>query len=184
MIDVESTVQLKKEVSKITYNVNTSAANRIKIECSDASVYECDHLICTVSLGVLKKYHLSIFEPLLPRKKIESIESVALGTVNKIYVEFENPFWDENWEGLSFLWHTDQLRQIRREYPNDAYWMRKIIGFYTVSFQPNILCGWISGDAARKMEQANECDFESGVKRVLQIFVQSFDRLKVKKIIR
>lgn len=184
MIDVESKVQLEKKVSKITYNANSSAANRIKIECSDASKYECDHLICTVSLGVLKKHHLSIFDPLLPRKKIESIESVAMGTVDKIFVEFEQPFWDENWEGLSFLWHTDQLREIRREYPIDVYWMKKIIGFYTVSFQPNILCGWISGDAARKMEKANESDFEAGVKRVLQIFIKSFDSFKVKKIIR
>lgn len=184
VIDIESKVVLNKEVNQITYDVKSSAANRIKIQCSDTTTYECDHLICTVPLGVLKKYHLNMFEPLLPRKKIDSIESVAFGTVNKIYVEFAQPFWDKNWEGVSFLWQSKQLQEIQDIDPENVDWMKNIIGFYTVSFQPNILCGWISGNAARKMEHANEIDFENSVKRVLNIFVEPFKNAKVNKIIR
>lgn len=175
---------LNKEVNKITYDVKSSEVNRVKIDCTDGSVYHCDHLICTISLGVLKKSHLNMFEPLLPSKKIKSIESMGFGTVDKIYIEFTQPFWDKNWEGISFLWKSEQLREICHEEPITADWMKNIIGFYRVSHQPNILCGWISGDAARKMELANDADLERGVKRVFNIFFKSWKITDMKQIIR
>lgn len=184
MIDVESKVLLNKEVKKITYDATSSAGNRIKIECSDASEYECAHLICTFSLGVLKRHHLNMFEPLLPRKKIESIESMAFGTVNKIYVEFVQPFWDSDWEGISMLWQSAELKKIREENVMNWNWMKNIVGFYTVSFQPNVLCGWISGDSARQMERASDDEFQAGVKRVLKTFLPSINEENIKNIIR
>lgn len=184
VIDIESKVLLNKEVNKINYDIRSSEVNRIEIKCTDGSVYHCDHLICTVSLGVLKKNHLKMFEPLLSDKKIRSIESLGFGTVNKIYIEFTQSFWNKNWEGISFFWKPEQLRDIFEEDPINADWMKNIIGFYTVSHQPNILCGWISGDAARKMELANDKDFERGVKRVFNIFLKNWNTTDMKRIIR
>lgn len=127
---------------------------------------------------------MSMFEPLLSRRKIENIESMGFGTIGKIYVEFTKAFWEKDWEGISFLWKPEQLRQIQEENSTNSYWMKNIIGFYTVSHQPNILCGWISGNAARKMEEAKDEDFENGVKRVLRIFLNSQIDYEVKNIIR
>lgn len=164
--------------------MESSDANRIQIKCSDGSTFECDHLICTLPLGVLKKCHLSIFEPLLPQRKMNSIENMGFGTVNKIFVEYDQPFWDKDWEGISFFWQPDQLKEISKEDPVNAEWLKNIIGFYTVSFQPNILCGWISGDAARKMEMSNEVEFEAAVKRVFKIFLEPWKNTEIKNIIR
>lgn len=168
-------------MKKIVYNATSSSENRIKVECSDGSSFFCEHLICTVPIGVLKKNHLRMFEPMLPRCKIESIEGMAFGTVNKIYVEFTKSFWDKNWEGVSFLWKQDQLRELRDD---SMGWMKNIIGFYTVSFQPNILCGWISGDSARKMEQISDREFEASIKRVFDIFCIPWRDAGIKSIIR
>lgn len=170
-------------MKKIVYNATSSSDNRIKIECSDGSIHFCEHLICTIPIGVLKKNHSTMFEPMLPRSKIDSIEGMAFGTVNKIYVEFTKSFWDKNWEGVSFLWQPDQLRELRDDLVYGE-WLKNIIGFYTVSFQPNILCGWISGDAARKMEQISDHDFETGIKRVFDIFLIPWRDAEIKSIIR
>lgn len=175
---------LKKEVLKIDYDLERSDANRIQIKCSDDSTFDCDHLICTLPLGVLKKYHLNLFEPSLPQRKVNSIENMGFGTVNKIYVEFVQPFWDKNWEGISLLWQSDKFQEIRKEDPINAEWLKNVIGFYTVSFQPNILCGWISGDAARKMEKSSDVEFEAAVKRLLKIFLKQCKDSEIKNIIR
>lgn len=174
---------LNKEVIKITYDTANSGANRIKIQCSDHSEYFCDHLICTVSLGVLKKCHLSWFEPLLPPHKIRSIQGMGFGTVDKIYIEFTEPFWIKDWDGMSFLWRQEQLKDIRTD-PINGDWLEYILGVYTVSFQPNILCGWIAGHAAAKMERVSDYDFKTGMKRVLDLFLKDSKGAEVKTIIR
>lgn len=176
-------MHLNKEVRKINYDVSNTGPDRIKIECSDGSEYTADHLICTVSLGVLKKYHSDLFEPRLPRYKIDTIEGIGFGTVDKIFVEFTKPFWNAEWEGVSCLWKSDQLRKIRED-PINGHWMSHIIGFYTVSFQPNILCGWITGEAARKMEEVSDEDVKIGIQYVLKLFLKDWKDSEIKNIVR
>lgn len=183
MLDIESRVLLNRKVSKIVYDSSKTQQNRIRVKCANGSEYFCHHLICTVSLGVLKKRHWGLFDPILPQSKIDSIESIGFGTVDKIYVEFTKPFWDANWEGISFLWKTEQLKEIHRDSVNGE-WMKDTVGFYTVSEQPNILCGWMSGKAARIMEQVSEGDFRSSVERVLRMFITEWKGAEVKNIIR
>lgn len=185
VIDVESRILLDKKVTKIIYSAYNSAANRIKVECFDGSKYFADHLICTVSLGVLKKHHLTLFEPILPMSKINSIDGLGFGTVDKIFVEFVTPFWTENWLGVSFLWQPNELKEIRDD-PVNGEWLEHVMGFYPVSFQPNILLGWIAGLAAPKMEQVSDADFTVGIQRILKMFLndQLSKGFKVRNILR
>lgn len=182
-IDVESKVILNKTVTKITYDQLNTAGDRVQVDCADGSEYFCDHLICTISLGVLKKECRSLFKPTLPMYKIDCIDAMGFGTVDKIFIEFTKPFWTDGWEGVSFLWKPEQMVEINED-PVNGEWLSKIIGFYTVSFQPNILCGWITGQAACKMEQVADDDVKTGVERVLKLFVNDWKDAKVKKVIR
>lgn len=143
----------------------------MNIQCFDGSKYVADHVICTVSLGVLKKYHLSLFEPHLPVQKINSIDGFGFGTVDKIFVEFVNPFWTKDWLGVSFLWQPNELKEIRNDSVNGE-WLEYVMGLYPVSFQPNILLGWIAGAAAPKMERVSDADFEVGIQRILSMFLK------------
>lgn len=163
---------MNKKVTKIAYNTTASASNRIKVDCSDGSNYFADHLICTVSLGVLKKRHLSLFEPCLPLHKIKSIDGMGFCTVDKIFIEIEKPFWNENWLGASFLWQPEQLKEVRED-PVNGEWLEYVMGFYPVSFQPNVLLGWISAAAASKMEQVSDDDYKAGIRRLLNIFLKN-----------
>lgn len=144
----------------------------VTIQCSDGTIIDADHVIVTVSLGVLKEKHLQLFNPSLPPKKISAIEGLVLGTVDKIYLEFEKPFWDKDWEGFSLLWKETDLLKIRQSEHN---WLEHVFGFYVVDYQPNILCGWISGPNARRMELASDDDVRNGVTMLLRMFLRNFN---------
>jgi spermine oxidase len=167
-LDVESKVLLKKEVSNIAWFDPTR--NHLTVTCSDGTKYDADHVISTVSLGVLKENYKSLFTPNLPAPKINAIEGLSFGAVDKIFVEFEKPFWDENWSGFSLLWSLNDSQSIRSS--SDA-WMEDIFGFYRVDYQPNILCGWISGPSARFMERLDNQTVMKGVLFLFDKFIGS-----------
>lgn len=167
---IDDILMLNKEVHTIRYNQPNGAAP-VRMEFTDGTALEADHVICTVSLGVLKEQHARLFQPLLPMEKINAIEGLTLGTVDKIYVEFEQPFWPEGWEGFSLLWNYEELKFVR-EHKNN--WMEDIFGFYPVDYQPNVLCGWVSGPSARRMEQTPQHEIVAGVIWLLRTFLPRF----------
>jgi hypothetical protein len=72
---VRSKTNLKTEVTKIKWdNLSGETINKIVVECSDGSVYVADHVIVTVSLGVLKDRGESMFQPALPTQKLNAIK--------------------------------------------------------------------------------------------------------------
>lgn len=166
---IDDKILLNKSVQRIDWNKGTD--QMVEVRCVDGSVYDADHVIVTVSLGVLKERHFELFNPPLPAKKRRAIEGLTLGTVDKIYVEFAEPFWPKEWLGCSLLWTKDDLDSIRRE---KASWLCDIYGFFTVDFQPNILCGWISGANARRMEQSTNDEITEGVVYLLRKFIKSW----------
>lgn len=109
-LHIESKIQLRKEVNEIDY---TNADNGVvKVRCTDGSVYDADHVIVTVPLGYLKANHRTMFKPQLPLVKVNSIENIQFGVMDKIIMEFARPFWPENWGGVSLIWTEQGLRQI------------------------------------------------------------------------
>lgn len=160
---MESKILLNKEVSKIDWT-NERAA----VKCSDGSWYDADHVLVTVSLGVLKENFKTWFSPQLPAYKENAIRGLSFGTVDKIFLEFDKPFWEENWAGFSILWRTNDSQEIRK---TENAWLEDVFGFYTVDFQPNILCGWIGGTSARKMETLEDKVVYDGCLYLLEKFI-------------
>lgn len=173
-IPVEERIRFGQQVCRIEWATvdNQSAAT---VECSDGTRWTADHVICTVSLGVLKeRTPLGLFVPPLPASKLAAIDALTLGTVDKIYLHFAEPFWPADWKGFSLLW-TKADRELLR--PEDA-WMESVFGMYRVDFQPNILCGWISGPNARHMETLSEEQVYVGVVRLLHQFLDRSMRVQ------
>ncbi len=54
-----------------------------------------DAVVVTVPLGVLKRGEIR-FEPSLPESRLESIERLGMGTLDKVYLKFDTPFWDKD----------------------------------------------------------------------------------------
>jgi spermine oxidase len=68
-VNVEEKIIFNKKVVNIDY----SAADQVKIECSDGSEYFADQVIVTVPLGVLKAHHETMFTPKLPKINVKAM---------------------------------------------------------------------------------------------------------------
>ncbi|XP_058830882.1 spermine oxidase-like isoform X2 [Topomyia yanbarensis] len=167
-INLEDYTYFNKVVSNICWNSGPDSI--VSVRCADNTVYDADHVICTVSLGVLKDRYETLFTPELPAIKKNAIQGLTIGTVDKLFLEFEKPFWSEEWQGVSLLWNKDDLEDIRA---SKNSWMEDVFGFYIVDYQPNILCGWISGKNARRMERISDEDVRKACLFLLRKFVRN-----------
>lgn len=140
------------------------------MKCSDSSIYNADHVVVTASLGVLKENYKTMFSPPLPAMKVNAIEGLSIGVVDKIFLEFEKPFWDDEWAGFSLLWTEKDSREIRGS-PDS--WVEDIFGFYKVDYQQNILCGWIGGPSARIMEKLDDTTVFNGCLYLFEKFLNN-----------
>uniref|UniRef100_A0A2M4ATP0 Putative flavin-containing amine oxidase n=1 Tax=Anopheles triannulatus TaxID=58253 RepID=A0A2M4ATP0_9DIPT len=132
-----------------------STAN-VVVECDNGTIYEADHVICTLPLGVLKEQGETIFAPALPQYKMDSIESLLFGTVDKIFLEYDRPFLNAAISEIMLLWEQADPAESSATDALDAeqrlkeQWFKKIYSFSKVS--DTLLLGWISGREAEYME--------------------------------
>ncbi|KAJ1079477.1 hypothetical protein NDU88_000292 [Pleurodeles waltl] len=139
------------------------AHHPVRVVCDDGEEYHADHTIVTVSLGCLKERAQTMFKPLLPHGKMEAIARLGFGTVAKIFLEFEEPFWPEDCTGIQLLWEKGpedkEVYNTHKEEDNwTSDWFKKIGGFDRVARHQSVLCGWITGLAAEHMETLPEAE--------------------------
>uniref|UniRef100_A0A2K5QDZ5 Spermine oxidase n=1 Tax=Cebus imitator TaxID=2715852 RepID=A0A2K5QDZ5_CEBIM len=103
--------------------------------------------------------YTSFFRPGLPTEKVAAIHRLGIGTTDKIFLEFEEPFWGPECNSLQFVWE-DEAESRTLTYPPEL-WYRKICGFdvlYPPERYGHVLSGWICGEEALVMEK---CDDEA-----------------------
>tara|TARA_B100000674_G_scaffold456088_1_gene430421 strand:+ start:3643 stop:5091 length:1449 start_codon:yes stop_codon:yes gene_type:complete len=81
-------IRLSHAVSAIEYSSDEGVAIT-----TDKGAFEADYCICTVPLGVLKAGNIT-FVPELPGDYRDSIAKLGFGSVTKLALKFEEPFWD------------------------------------------------------------------------------------------
>ncbi len=82
------------ELSRELRSVKTSGSG-VGLAFVDGSEVECDAVVVTVPLGVLKAKAIT-FDPPLPEPKLKAIERLGMGLLDKLYLRFEEIFWDED----------------------------------------------------------------------------------------
>ncbi len=114
-------IQYNTFVAKIAYGdekvfVYTKSASGIdpKRSCkachsgSDASLIEtvdvlsADKVIVALPLGMLKNRNV-VFEPELPDGKMDAINSLGIGTMNKVFLKFTDNFWNKDGYFFEYL---------------------------------------------------------------------------------
>lgn len=162
----------------------------VNIVCFDGDAIQAQHVITTCSLGYLKRYLNTMFFPPVVEAKKHAVMQLGFGTVNKIFLVFEKPFWPPESEGYSFVW-VEEPQSERSKGPAAAAkpqiadtWQKSIMGFYTIPNQPNVLLGWIAGKEARFMETLDDGDVLLACTELLRKFTNQTLLPNVTKLIR
>jgi len=93
---------------RVKYNTNiksiTQRNNLITLRDTKGNNYKADIVVVTVPLGILKKNYIK-FRPRLSLEKTRIIQSIPLLKINKVFVEFEEKFWGDQF--LIYLQDTE-----------------------------------------------------------------------------
>jgi len=72
----------------------------VKVYDSKGNIYECDGVIVTVPVAVLKTGMIE-FVPQLCKEKRDAIESMNVGSSSKLFLKFKESFWPDDMVELS-----------------------------------------------------------------------------------
>uniref|UniRef100_A0A2C9GRY9 Amine oxidase domain-containing protein n=1 Tax=Anopheles arabiensis TaxID=7173 RepID=A0A2C9GRY9_ANOAR len=170
-IPVEEYTKFNHVVKSIKWNCPENPHHhRVSVTCTNGATFSATHLILTVSLGVLQDLHTGWFDPPLPAPKRNSIEGLYIGTIDKLFLEFDEPFWpqDGSWHGFGLLWEPADLEQLRHD---GRQWLRSVCAFFVPDRTERLLVGWIYGHDARTMEALPEGQVIDGLMYLLRKFL-------------
>ncbi|KAM4607696.1 peroxisomal N(1)-acetyl-spermine/spermidine oxidase-like [Polymixia lowei] len=165
-------VTYRQPVGCVHWSSSERGEHPVTVECENGEKIAADHVILTVPLGYLKKHHSTLFCPPLPLHKLHSIQRMGFGTSNKIFVEFDSPWWDVDCEVIYLLWEdeenlVDQVTDVQR------FWMKKLFGFTVLTPAErygHVLCGWIAGHEAEYMETLPEQEVTHSITQLVRRF--------------
>lgn len=90
-------ISFKSEVAEI----NFQGDKKMNVRLKNGRNIVCDHLILTPSLGVLKEF--DGLANILPDTVMKSIENMGFAGICKIYLFYDNKWWNNSRGKLSFL---------------------------------------------------------------------------------
>lgn len=158
-------VRTYKAVNKIAYSSeeNESIA---EVFCDDGDVLEADRVVLTTPLGILKDQSIA-FEPCLPDWKFGPIQRLGFGTLNKVILVFEKPFWDVDQDMFGLLRDPEVVDSLDQEdYVANRGKFYLFWNCIKTSGLP-VLIALMAGDAAHQAEEASDADIVLGVTQEL-----------------
>ena len=143
-------VLLSSVVTRVAY---TDSAVSLRLGTGESLTV--DRAIVTVPLGVLKSDVIE-FDPPLPFAHRGAIAALGMGTLDKIWLRFEEPFWDTD----AALWTT---------VGDDTLDFRVWVNMMPITNEP-ILVGFVSGEQALGLAKADNTEFTDAALRSLEPF--------------
>uniref|UniRef100_A0A673LV65 Amine oxidase n=1 Tax=Sinocyclocheilus rhinocerous TaxID=307959 RepID=A0A673LV65_9TELE len=93
------------------------------IVCENGEEIVADHVIVTISLGCLKAHASSLFIPSLPTEKMEAIDKLCFGNIAKIFLEYEEAFWESDVGTISLIYEDDTPASVST---NKMQWLKNM----------------------------------------------------------
>ncbi|KAL4302424.1 hypothetical protein GQ457_10G001050 [Hibiscus cannabinus] len=155
-------IQLGRKVDKIEWqpqdnhhhNQGVDDSRPVKIHFVDGSYMLADHIIVTVSLGVLKagtcKDSGMLFSPPLPSYKTDAISRLGYGVVNKLFLQL-SPDGNKKPEfpSLEMAFRPSESELRHKKIP---WWIRRTASLSPIYNNSNVLLSWFAGKEALQLE--------------------------------
>lgn len=109
----DSQIQLNQVVEKIDWSGDEIIINVFNSRENKRAKWTCEAVLCTISLGCLKQNQSTLFKPALPSPKVDAINRLGFGCLNKIFVIFENEF-EPDFQGLQVIWRDDVAFELEK----------------------------------------------------------------------
>lgn len=145
----ELDVRLNTVVSAIEYGEGGVAVHTVSGE-----TFRSDRVIVTLPLGVLQSGDVT-FTPALPESHTAAIHQLAMGTVNKVYLRWAEPFWDKE---QPYFGMTTKGRGLFNYFRNS----------HPVTGEP-VLITYAFGEAARHCERMTDAAVEDIIMANLRV---------------
>ncbi|MCJ1481028.1 hypothetical protein MMC06_001184 [Schaereria dolodes] len=162
-----------KVVNRIKYSSSGEATEEPSVVfCEDGDIIEADHIILTTPLGVLKKRSID-FKPELPPWKLTPIDRLGFGTLNKIILVYEEPFWDVDQDMVGLLREAEIENSLNQDdYSSNRGRFYLFWNCIKTSGRP-LLIALMAGDAAHQAESLSDVQIVSEVTQQLaKMFAQ------------
>ncbi|KAK9149039.1 hypothetical protein Scep_007796 [Stephania cephalantha] len=176
-------IHLSKKVVKVEWCVEEISVNYdgfstpVKLHFEDGSVMEADHVIVTVSLGVLKsgikdQHGNGMFSPPLPSFKTQAISRLGFGVVNKLFLQLnQNQNQNQVFPSLQMAFHQDN--SCRDE--SIPWWIRRTASLLPIYNNSNVVLAWFAGKEAVELEALQDEEIIDGVSMTISKFLPNSD---------
>lgn len=157
------TIQFNKEVCQIEWSDHTPSP--VSVHCIDGTVYNADHVIVTVSLGVLKQNNLS-FTPPLPQSKLDVINKLGFGLIIKVAFDFPEPLLSKQYHKIGLLWQDNERKQFLSSYP----WLVNQCSLHCVG-SSSVWIAWFISEDAEQVQCLPHDTLSKGITLMLETFL-------------
>uniref|UniRef100_A0A803NGM7 Amine oxidase domain-containing protein n=1 Tax=Cannabis sativa TaxID=3483 RepID=A0A803NGM7_CANSA len=161
-------VTTAREKSDMSNGYGNTSSTPVKLHFCDGTTMVADHVIVTVSLGVLKAGvqddGSGMFNPPLPCFKTEAISRLGFGVVNKLFLQlsqnYDRKCQDfQSFPFLQMVFHRGDSELRQEKVP---WWMRKTASMFPIYENSNVLLSWFAGKEALELESLKEEQIISG----------------------
>ncbi|GAV77683.1 Amino_oxidase domain-containing protein [Cephalotus follicularis] len=180
-------IQLGRKVAQIEWQPeahksleNGDATRPVKLHFCDGSIMYVDHVIVTVSLGVLKAeigQDSGMFNPPLPSFKTEAISRLGFGVVNKLFLQLspnhvekgDNTTTNNNFPFLQMAFHPQDSELRHKKIP---WWMRRAASLSPIYSNSSVLLCWFAGKEAVALESLTDEEIMNGTATTSSSFLK------------
>ncbi|GBL52167.1 hypothetical_protein [Candidozyma auris] len=103
--ELKCNISKSHQVTRIQRNVKEGPRNH-KVELSNGHIIDTDYVVVTVPLSILKLQdgpQAITWEPPLPKPMREAIDSISMGALGKVILEFDMIWWDKTQDRLEIV---------------------------------------------------------------------------------
>ncbi|KAM3344417.1 putative polyamine oxidase 5 [Capsicum galapagoense] len=187
-----SVIQLGRKVTQIEWqsddhqsldiDENGDVTKPVKLHFNDGSIMYADHVIVTVSLGVLKQGiddNSGMFSPPLPRFKTEAISRLGFGVVNKLFLQLSPNRDEDGTDSMRFPYLQMVFHQSgsKLRHPRIPWWIRRTASLFPIYGTSNVLLSWFAGKEALELESLGDEEITDGFSTMISNLLENSKHL-------